>query len=180
MSTQHTKDEKISQILNTAIQMETEGIEFYHNLSKKASHPFGKKMFLSFAEDEKLHLAVLKDIARELEIPDIDDVFKKGTPEERGRTIFQEGRKDRKEKISAHPDEIQALEIAMEMEREGYELYKGRAEKTLDSKERALFQRLALEENEHFKILQNTHSYLKNPREWFLWEEKAIIDGGIV
>jgi len=27
-------------------------------------------------------------------------------------------------------------------------------------------------------LLQNTHSYLKDSGDWFLWEEKGLLDGG--
>jgi hypothetical protein len=38
--------------------------------------------------------------------------------------------------------------------------------------------RLVEEEKEHLQLLQNTHSYLKNSGDWFLWEEKGLLDGG--
>ncbi|MBW1678844.1 MAG: ferritin family protein, partial [Deltaproteobacteria bacterium] len=132
------KNENIFYILNTAIKMETDGIEFYQKASKKTSHPFGKKMFLSFMEDEKLHLKILKEIAQKLEIPDVDGIFKKDTPKVKVKTIFQEVKDDIKEKIAAHPDELQTLQLAIEMEKKGYDLYKGKAEETLDQKEKAL------------------------------------------
>ncbi|KKM87922.1 hypothetical protein LCGC14_1264090, partial [marine sediment metagenome] len=45
--------DNISKTIRTAIKMEKNGIDFYHKAEEKTSYPLAKKMFLSFAEDEK-------------------------------------------------------------------------------------------------------------------------------
>jgi len=130
----------LSKAIKTAIKLEEDGIDFYQKASEKTSHPFGKKMFLSFAEDEKRHLTILR--------------------------------------IAANSDELEALKIGMDMESKSVEFYQGALEKTQDSHQKAFFNRLIDEEKEHYELLQNTRSYLKDSGEWFLWEEKALLDGG--
>jgi len=39
-----------------ALKMETDAVKFYTEAAEKVSHPVGKKMFLSIAEDEKNHI----------------------------------------------------------------------------------------------------------------------------
>lgn len=171
------KDESLSQILDYAIQMETDGIEFYQKASEKTSHPFGKKMFLALADDEAFHLEVLKNVAREYKIPDVT-TFKKDTPYEKVKTLFDELRDVMKERVSVSSDDLQALEVAIKMEQKGYEAYKREAESASDQEGKTLFEYLVREEIEHLRILQNTYHYLENSKEWFLWEERGLLDGG--
>ncbi len=168
----------LSQAFRTAIKMEEDGIDFYQKAAKKTSHPFGKKMFLSFAEDEKRHLTVLKEILADLKFSDFSRFFEKKTPREKIKTVFREVKDEIKERIAADPDEVEALKIGMEMESQSSEFYQGALEKTQESNLKVFFRRLIEEEKEHYQLLQNTYSYLKDSGEWFLWEERALLDGG--
>ena len=79
---------------------------------------------------------------------------------------------------AAGADEIEALKIGMEMETRGYKLYKEAAREAGTTEERKLLERLASEENQHYTMLQNTHTYLEHTGEWFIWEERGLLDGG--
>jgi len=165
-------------IIRTAIDMEEDGIGFYQKAAEKSSHPLGRKMFLSFTEDEKRHLAVLKEILADLKFSDFHQLFQEKTPREKITSIFKEGKKEVKERIAANPDEIEALEIGINMESESVEFYQEAFKKAEDTPQKTFLGRLVEEEKEHYQILQNTHSYLKNSGDWFLWEEKGLLDGG--
>ena len=168
----------LSKAIKTAIKLEEDGIDFYQKASEKTSHPFGKKMFLSFAEDEKRHLTILKEILSDLKFSDFDRFFEEKKPREKIKTIFREVKSEIKERIAANSDELEALKIGMDMESKSVEFCQGALEKTQDSHQKAFFNRLIDEEKEHYELLQNTRSYLKDSGEWFLWEEKALLDGG--
>jgi len=66
----------------------------------------------------------------------------------------------------------------MDMELESVQFYQTALEKNEDNLQKAFLRRLVEEEKEHLQMLQNTHSYLKNSGDWFLWEEKALLNGG--
>ena len=168
----------LSKAIKTAIKMEEDGIDFYQKAAKKTSHPFGKKMFSSFVGDEKRHLTVLKDVFADLKFSDFDRFFKEKKPREKIKTVFEEIKNEIKERIAANPDEIEALKIGMDMESKSSEFYRGALEKTQDSRLKAFFRRLIEEEKEHYQLLQNTYSYIKDSGDWFLWEERALLDGG--
>ena len=168
----------LSNVIITAVKMEKDGIDFYHKVAEKTSHPFGKKMFLSFAEDEKRHLSVLREILADLKFSDFNRFFEGKTPREKIKTIFGEVKSETEERIAANPDELEALKIGMDMESKSVDFYQSALEKTQDSHQEAFFKRLIEEEEEHYQLLQNTHSYLKDSGDWFLWEEKGLLDGG--
>ncbi len=169
--------DNISKTIRTAIKMEKNGIDFYHKAEEKTSYPLAKKMFLSLAEDEKRHLTVLKEILTDLKFSDLDRFFGE-KPRQKIENIFKEARNEIKERIAANPDELETLKIGMDMESESVEFYQTALEKSEDNHQKAFLRRLIEEEKEHHQLLQNTHSYLKNSGDWFLWEEKGLLDGG--
>ncbi|NOZ26168.1 MAG: ferritin family protein [Nitrospirae bacterium] len=159
--------------VQTAIKMEEDAIRFYSEASERTKHPFGKKMFQSFSLDEKRHLEMLTDILKGLDIE-----IREGRPEETVKSIFETLKSEMMERVEATTDEINALKVALDMERNGYEYYKETAAGTSDEREKALFLRLAKEEEKHYNILQNTYAFLTDTGNWFMWEEHAIVDGG--
>jgi rubrerythrin len=169
--------DNISEAIRTAIKMEESGIDFYQKAREKTSYPLARKMFLSFTEDEKRHLTVLKKILTDLKFSDFEQFFGE-KPRQKIENIFKEARNEIKERIVANPDELETLKIGMDMELESVKFYQTALEKSEDNHQKAFLRRLVEEEKEHLQLLQNTYSYLKNSGDWFLWEEKGLLDGG--
>jgi rubrerythrin len=159
--------------IELAIKMERDAIEFYKEAAEKTRHPFGKKMFQGFVEDERRHLKMLNDIFTGLDLK-IDTL----SPRKRVKSIFEELKSKMMQRIKADTDEIEAIKIAMDFEKKGYEFYKKTAEETKDKKEKSLFEALTHEEEEHFSILQNTLFFITDTGSWFMWEEHSAVDGG--
>lgn len=158
-----------------AIKTEKDAIDFYGKAAQKTSHPVGKKMFLSIIEDEKKHLEVLKCIFEGMDIEVSEE--QKG-PMRRIRTVFDENRDSMLSHVAATSDETQALQTAMEMEKESVEFYEKAASGATDPKEKAVFERLVKEEEEHYAIFSNTYEFLIDTGNWFMWEEHSAVDGG--
>jgi len=169
--------EELQQLINTAIKMETDGIEFYQRAADKTSHPFGKEMFLSFRKDEERHLSVLKEILNDLGFSNFGKYFGE-TPGDRIKTVFEEVRNEIRKRIAASPDEMEALGLGMKMEEESIHFYENALKKVTSLAAKELLERLILEEKDHYRILENTHSFLEDSGGWFLWEEKGLLDGG--
>ena len=66
----------------------------------------------------------------------------------------------------------------MRMEKEGMEFYKKTLAASKKDKERALLERLIGEEQQHYDIFANTHQFLADTGNWFMWEERGIVEGG--
>ena len=159
--------------IEIAIKMEKDSIKFYTEAAEKTSNFVGKKMFLSITEDEKRHLEMLAEIFKEMDIT-IKDV----NPMKEIRTVFETLKDKMQEKIKATGDELEAFRIAMQMEKEGIEFYKKAGLEAKSEKERALFERLVKEEQQHYDIFSNTYSFLTDTGNWFMWDEHSIVDGG--
>lgn len=158
--------------IQIAIKMEKDAIKFYNDASDKSEHLVGKKMFLSIAEDEKRHLEMLSQIFKEVNVT-IKDV----NPMNNIKTVFETMKDKMQQKIEATNDELDAFKIAMQMEKEGIEFYKKVGSEAKSEKERALFERLVKEEEQHYDIFSNTYSFLSDTGHWFMWEEHTIVEG---
>ena len=159
-------------VIEIAIKMEKDAISFYNEAAEKTGSPVGKKMFLTITKDEKRHLAMLSQIFKGLDIT-IEDV----NPMKNMKTVFESMKDEMMQKIEATTDELEAFKIAMQMEKEGMEFYEKAVSEVTSEKEKILFERLALEEQQHYNIFANTYSFLDDTGNWFMWEEHSIVEG---
>jgi rubrerythrin len=166
-------EEEPMNALDVALKMEKDAIQFYTEAAKKTKYPAGKKMFETITEDEKHHLEMISQVIKGLHITPRDV-----TPMKRVKTVFEALRSQMMERVEASKDEMEAFKIAMQMEKEGEAFYQKSLAAAKTDKEKALFQRLIEEERQHYAIFANTYFHLTNTGSWFLWEERAIVDGG--
>ena len=158
--------------LEMAKKMETDAIQFYTDAAGKTGYEAGKKMFLSITEDEKRHLVLISDLIKGMNIT-INDV----SPMNKVKTVFESMKGTMMKKVAASKDELDAFKIAMEMEKEGAKFYQQSLESAKTEKEKALFKRLIEEEQQHYAIFANTYSHLSDTGNWFLWDERGVIEG---
>lgn len=158
--------------LEVARKMETDAIKFYTEAAAKTNYEAGRKMFLSITEDEKRHLELISELIKGMNIK-IEDV----SPMKRVQTVFESMKGSMMKKVAASKDELDAFKIAMEMEKEGEKFYQKSLAEARTDKEKDLFKRLIEEEKQHYAIFANTYSHLSDTGNWFLWEERGVIEG---
>ena len=162
----------ISDAVQTAIKMETDAIAFYDESANKTQHPFGREMFKGFVKDEKRHLVMLQCLFKGM---DITEEFVR--PKETIKTVFSSLRDVMMERVTAVQSEMDALQIALRMEKEGFHFYEKAAANASTQQEKDLFERLVIEENDHYTILNNTYTFLENTGQWYMYEEQGIVEG---
>ncbi|HAK60027.1 MAG TPA: rubrerythrin [Nitrospiraceae bacterium] len=158
--------------LEIARKMETDAIKFYNEAAGKTAYPAGKKMFQTIANDEKRHLEMISQLIKGLEIT-IQDV----SPMKNVKTVFESMKDEMMAKVEASTDELEAFTVAMKMEQEGKEFYRKALSEAKTDKEKALFERLMEDEKQHYQIFANTHQFLSDTGNWFMWEEHSIVEG---
>ncbi len=159
--------------LELAMKMETDAISFYTEAARKTMYPAGKKMFQTIAEDEKRHLEMISQVIKGLGVTP-----KEVSPLGNIKTVFAALKDEMMQKVEATTDELEAFKIAMKMEREGKAFYEKTLSQVKTEKEKALFERLIREEQQHYDIFSNTYEFLSNTGNWFMWEERGIVEGG--
>ncbi len=158
--------------IETALKMEQEAVDFYTACAAKTNNPIGKKMFLSIAEDEQHHAACATNMLAGRE-------FKASatTPLQDMKAIYEQNKEAMLKRVSSTTDEIEALEMAMKMEKEAVAFYQNAAAQAATPQEKSFFECLIKDEEEHFAIFQNTHSFLTDTGNWFMWDEHSIVEG---
>ncbi|HUT36183.1 MAG TPA: ferritin family protein [Planctomycetota bacterium] len=159
--------------LQYAIQLERDGQAFYAQVAATTRNPLGGKMFESLAADERRHEQVLVGIAGKMNVALDGDM-----PKERLVTLFAAVGEQWRADLGAEASDTAAVEKALEMEAASIAHYRTEAARAAGERERALYARLVEEEEQHADILRNCLTYLNRTGQWFLWDEKGLLDGG--
>ncbi len=159
--------------LEYAIQLERDGQAYYKQLAAATKNPLGSRMFESLAADERRHEEVLLGVARKAKVELGGDL-----PKQRLVTLFATVGEELRKQLDAGATDTAAIEKALAMEHASIALYRKQAEAAAGDADRALYRRLVEEENQHADILRNCLTYLDKTGQWFLWDEKGLLDGG--
>ena len=155
-----------------AMKMKKEAIRTYCEAAENCSHPAGKKMLQVILEDERHHLKSLEETVKKMKI----DVTKL-SPIKNVKSALESIKNEIRVKKACSLDDMEAFRLAMDMEKECVDFFKKQAAEAPSPAERALFEKLFHEEEEHFRIFANTHSYLDDTGNWFMWEDHSIVEG---
>ena len=174
-------------ILRRGMSLERDGYNFYTRAAGRAFGKRGKAMFLDLAAQEEGHLRLLLAEYRALE-------------EGRGWLPYEEAMQADFSLDPANPDlpgeepqepvavftpdreiylegDVAALEFGMETERISRELYAQAAQETDDPHARQAYEFLTHQEEDHYRLLQNTHEYLTQNQTWWDSEELPFFIG---
>ncbi len=174
-----SEQEKTLQALQVAIQMEIDGREYYLSASQQSRHELGQKLLQTLAAEEDLHRQKFQEIyqaIRERKAWPVTDF--KPNKGKTLRTVFARATRKMDDKPVALPTEIEAIQIAINMETKSYDFYKSQAGKAGYDAERNFFNIVAAEEHQHHLILLNYQEYLSHPADWFVKKERTSYDGG--
>ncbi len=174
-----TEQDKILEALQIAIQMEIDGKEYYVKASQESSSELGKKLLASLADEEDIHRQKFEEIynaIRNKKFWPLTDFQPDGG--KRLRTIFARATEEMGSNIKALATELDAVQIAMDMENKTYDFYKSRGENATYDAERDFYKTLATEEREHHLVLLDYYEYLKDPAGWFASKEHPSLNGG--
>ncbi len=174
-----TEQDKTLGALQTAIQMEIDGKEFYLKASQASNNELGKKLLQSLATEEDIHRQNFEEIYEAIR-------SKKTWPKtdfqpDGGRslrTIFARALKENDSNIKTMPTELDAVQTAMAMENKTYDFYKSQSKSANYDAERDFYEALAAQESEHHRILLDYYEFLKDPAAWFVQKEHPSLDGG--
>jgi len=164
--------------LQTALQMEIDGKEFYLKASKASQNKLGKELLKNLAAEEDIHREIFKNIYNTIK-------NKKGWPDVkfsgdggRGlRTIFAKALDVMDKSVNSMPDELDAIKTAMGMENKTLDYYNSRKKQAAYDAEKQLYESLSIQESEHHRILLDYYEFLKDPAQWFVKTEHTAVDG---
>jgi rubrerythrin len=165
--------------LQTAIQMEIDGKEYYLKASQSSRNELGRGLLKKLAAEEDGHRQVFEKIYKDISA-------QKSWPEKayqgdggRGlRTIFARALETMEGDVNSIATELEAIQTAMAMENKTYDFYKSRSEQATYEAEKQFYEEVAMQEEEHHRVLRDYYEFLKNPAAWFVQKEHPSLDGG--
>ncbi|MBU0493302.1 MAG: ferritin family protein [Chloroflexi bacterium] len=174
-------DENCSQALSAlaeAIEMEKRGQAFYLDAAAEAVDPLARTTLTGLAADEVEHVRLLETQYQAVEETGQWACFLDLGPKDsyKPQSVFPDTAgpiEDLTDRASA----AEVLEQAMQFEEKGYQLYKAAADGTDDLEGKAVYEYLAKQEDEHYRILQQTHEYLLHPDRMFDDMERPMFEG---
>ena len=161
-----TESDDLLKILKTAIEVEDNGLETFLKFAKQTKDETGKNMFIQLALDEHNHRMILQKQLDKLmtgkkwetvEIP-------KSEIEKLSPMIREKQQRTRGESGLA---EVDALNVAMDLERKAAKFFRDQAELIDDQEAKNMFYRLAEWEDSHFDIIQAELDSINNTGFWF-------------
>jgi len=151
------------QILEMGIYNEASARDFYLSVGETIKNISGKEKFENLANDEKRHREIL------------EDWYKK---ESGGKDFPFDPEKVKKIKVEVkdHTSAFEAIDLALEAERQAYLFYTEAGKRTKDEKGREIFAKLAEEEDGHYQKLSAERNIIAGGFYWFSLDEAAPLE----
>jgi rubrerythrin len=165
--------------LQTAIQMEIDGKEFYLKASKASENERGAKLFKTLAAEETIHERVFTETYNKLKTKQQwPDTKIPAHNVKKLQTVFRTAIENLGKEHTAIKAELDAVKTGMDMENKTLDYYKQRSAKAGFPAEKQLYDSFAGQESEHFQLLEDYYEFLDNPAAYFVKKEHSSVDGG--
>jgi rubrerythrin len=166
--------------IETAIQMEVEGRDFYTKAAENVSWPEGSETLLDLATDEMEHIRILKEEHAALvaghDWLDADKVAP-GSAGEKSLPVFEKKDSVIAAMVDDRADALDVLDVAIKNEYKSHTFYATQLEKAENPEAKAVFAWLVKEEKGHQAILSNYAKYIGAHEEWLFDHDRPILEG---
>ncbi len=164
-----SEQEQLLEGINIAIQMETDGKQYYLKMSQTSANKRGKELFRILAIEEDRHIADFKSIYNNIRGERGWEIVPKHHDENTTlKTVFSQAIEEIEQEIKALDSELDAIQVAVSMEEKSYDLYISRSKVALYESERKFYQALANEEKKHKEALLDYRKYILDPAGWLV------------
>lgn len=159
-------DYSVKDAIKTAIQMERDGYSFYQKAAAQTSSELGQEIFKSIAEDELTHLEVFEKMFEDKVGTDEWNTLVDSSKKYAELKIFP---KDLETTEGKEPDtnELDALRIAMDAEKEAIDYYTDMKDKTENEEVIKIIDEIIEQEKNHYLILEKEFNHIQTTGYWF-------------
>lgn len=146
--------------LQMAIQTELDGYSFYQKFAQQTEDPGARAMFERLAQDEAMHLELLRNTQAVLEESGQWAEYRGEDREPvKGAPIFSRQRVE--QNVVAYTSDLSALRLAYLIEKDAVDLYRRAAQGTTDPDGKRLFLDLVKMEQGHLDLLEGEYNFLR-------------------
>lgn len=153
-------------IFDFAQKMELDGKRYYEQLAGESNNPGLRTIFLRLAADEQKHFETLQALRNERErTVHMED----STVLDFARNVFESLLSG--QRPPALEGDLEGYRHAMKLEADSVNLYEEAARREENREVKAVLERIAEEEQKHFKVLENIYDFVNAPNEYLAWRE---------
>jgi rubrerythrin len=166
-------------VLQVALDNEIKGRTLYLTYAKALKNEMARRVFVHLANEELAHIEDIKAFIKSFSLGpgvDVDRMIKPGSLEGT-KEFFGKLVEDLQEQVKPSDDDAKSRQVAMDIEKAGYEYYKKGAEATKDDQLERFFRWLMEQEKSHYMLIRNAFEYMDNPDSFFAGEEHWILEG---
>jgi rubrerythrin len=146
--------------LQMAIQTEIDGYSFYREFAERAEDANARAMFERLAQDEVMHLELLRNNKAMLEQSGQWAEYRGVSLESiEGAPIFSRERVE--QNVVAYTSDLSALRTAYLIEKDAVDFYTRAAQETADPNGKRIFLDLSQMEQGHLDLLEGEYNYLR-------------------
>jgi rubrerythrin len=164
----------VLEVLKKGMSTEIWGQRFYKEAVARTQSEDGKKVFQSLVDEEGKHLDILRGqyaaVSGNSQWVSVEEALKMAASVN-PTDIFPEA-SSAQSLIPADASDEQSLQLAMDFERRGYEMYQKAAAEATSAEAKSMWAWLAKAEDMHFAFLQETREYLANNGVWYFDENE--------
>ncbi len=160
----------VAEAIKMSIDLEKNGRKFYTEAAAKSENESGKKLFTMLAKEETQHLATFQKMLDEMDqVGDWHELVK-DYPQARQVPVFSE-KAPASQVTKARTDEVEAIRIAMNQERDAINYFDKIAHQAQDEKTTKVFDFVREQEVYHYNLLQAEYDHITNTGFWFDYPE---------
>ena len=166
-------------VLKVALENEVTGRNLYLQYAEKVRSDLAKKVFAHLANEELNHIRDITEYMESVRKGTAVDVDKMISDASLKRTeeFFGKMASHFSEQVAPADDDNKAREIAMEVEKRGYEYYEKAMGVARTLKLRKFFKWLMEQEQSHFMLIRNAFEFSNDPDSWFARHEHWTLEG---
>lgn len=161
-------------VFEYAMQMETDGRNFYLEGAEKMPQPELKRILMELANDELKHYNIFKAM-RDGGNPQYKD-NEKTTILETVKNVFQQLKDEGRTEFNFATDAKKVWEEAQEIEKKSEDFYREKAGELDNENQKNILNRIADEEHRHWVTMQNVIQFLDRPQHWLEDAEWSHLD----
>jgi rubrerythrin len=166
-----------------SIELEEKGHDFYLQTAAKTKNPLAIATLTSLGEREKEHIKRITEFyggltgGSKLEANWLKVVQTPPDKKALLEPIIKKLQANLDKKFETEKDINEAYRVAEGLETDSFILYDKIARETDDPTAKKFYSALAVEEREHYDILEDTLRYLNDPGDWYREQERWIVEG---
>jgi len=147
-------------VFGFALRLEKDGEAYYRECAAKSASVGLSRILLMLADAEVSHYELFRRMQEREEAVLPDDALL-----DQVKNVFVEIR-EREGVAGARGSAVELYRKALELERTSWEFYGSAAEQATSPAERLAFERVAVEERRHFRIVEGIIDFVSRPEQW--------------